>query len=231
MSKIFIKILICFLVFINFLINLSSQVLPTKLITDGVYSINDGFVNMYLIGKKGKYIAVDAGNNIQNIERGIKKLNIDIKNVEAVFLTHADSDHVASLKIFKKAKVYISKEEEQMMKGIIYRKYSRNIECNYEVLNDGEAINIEDFKINCILTPGHTPGTMCYLIDDIYLFTGDTISLKNGRAETFIKIYNMDTEMQKDSIKKLIKFPLAKYVITAHHGFSDNYKKCFEKID
>ncbi len=230
MRESYIKFLICFFIIYNFLFNLTSQVLPTKRVIDGIYSINDDFVNMYIIEKNGKYIVVDAGNNIKSIERGIKKLKIDIKEIKAVFLTHVDSDHVAAINIFKNAKIFISKEEALLMKGIIYRKYSKNIECNYEVLNDGEVINIEYFEIKCILTPGHTTGTMCYLIDDIYLFTGDTIGLKNGRAETFMKIYNMDTEMQKDSIKKLIKFPFVKYVFTAHHGFSDNYKKSFEKI-
>jgi glyoxylase-like metal-dependent hydrolase (beta-lactamase superfamily II) len=128
MRKFFIKLLFYFLIFSNFLINLTSQVLPTKKTTDTVYSINDGFVNMYLVEKNSKIIAIDAGNNIKTIEREIKKINIDIKKVKAVFLTHADVDHVASIKIFKNAKIFISKEEEPLMKGVIYRKYSRNIE-------------------------------------------------------------------------------------------------------
>lgn len=231
MRRIFIKIIICFLVFISFLINLRAQVIPTKQIVDGIYSINDGFVNMYIIEKNGRYIAVDAGNNIQNIHREIKKLNIDIDKISVVFLTHVDVDHVAAIKLFKTAKVYISKEEGQMMKGEVYRKYSRNIECNYEVLNDNQEIYMEDFKIKCILTPGHTPGSMCFLINDIYLFTGDTICLKNGRAESFTKMYNMDSEMQEKSIKKLLNLSLVKYVFTGHHGFSDDYEKCFEKIN
>lgn len=218
--------------FFVIIITLSSQVLPTKKIAGTVYAINDVFVNMYLIEKNGKYIVVDAGNNINNIITGFKKINIDPNKVSAVFLTHADVDHVAAVNIFKNAQVYISKDEEQLMKGEIKRKYSRNLECEYQLLSDTQIVNIDEFKIECISTPGHTLGSMSFLINDIYLFTGDTISLKNGRAEPFsMKSYNMDIDMIKRSIKKLINFSSVKFIFTGHHGFTDDYKKCFEQWD
>ena len=43
------------------------------------------------------------------------------------------------------------------------------------LLRDGEVLDIDGIKIECFLVPGHTWGHMVYLIDDNYLFTGDTI--------------------------------------------------------
>ena len=74
-----IKNIICFFFFSVFLMRISSQVLPTKQVVDNVYSLNDIFVNIYLIEKNGKYTAVDTGNNKQNISREIEKIGIDTK--------------------------------------------------------------------------------------------------------------------------------------------------------
>ena len=113
---ILILFIMCFTVILH---SQSINVIPTKVINNQVFAVKDSFVNMYLIKKNDKYIAVDAGNNIKNIERELKKLKIDIDKVAAVFLTHADSDHVAAVNLFKNAEVYISRDEEQMMKGIL----------------------------------------------------------------------------------------------------------------
>jgi len=39
----------------------------------------------------------------------------------------------------------------------------------------------------------------------------------------------MDTELEKKSIKKLAELKGVKYIFTGHHGFTDDFKKCFEK--
>ena len=41
-------------------------------------------------------------------------------------------------------------------------------------LRDGDTLNIGDIQITVIHTPGHTPGSMCYLTGS-HLFTGDTL--------------------------------------------------------
>ena len=44
-----------------------------------------------------------------------------------------------------------------------------------QLLKDGDTLHIGDIKIQCFLVPGHTWGHMVYLVDDKYLFTGDTL--------------------------------------------------------
>ena len=43
------------------------------------------------------------------------------------------------------------------------------------LLHDGQTLEIGGVRIECFLVPGHTWGHMVYLIDDKYLFTGDTL--------------------------------------------------------
>ena len=54
------------------------------------------------------------------------------------------------------------------------------------LLRDGEVLDIDGIKIECFLVPGHTWGHMVYLIDDNYLFTGDTIWFGADGGYSFI---------------------------------------------
>ena len=152
------------------------------------------------------------------------KINPD--KVSAVLLTHTDFDHVAAIELFKNATVYLSKEEEQLINGITKRFYIIGNKMNtkdYQLIEDGQVLHIGNIVIQGILTPGHTPGSMCYLINNTYLFTGDVLSLKNGKIDRFNEFFNMDTETAVRSMGKLTDIPNAQYIFTAHYGYSDNY--------
>jgi hydroxyacylglutathione hydrolase len=206
--------------------------LETKEIASGVYAINDGIVNMFLVRGSSGFIAVDAGNDTKNIKQEMKKLDIDPEKVTAVFLTHSDSDHIAAVAIFKNATIYLPKEEEQMINGTTARFYvtKNKINFKYKTFADNEIIKTSDLEIKGIATPGHTPGAMCYLIDNKFLFTGDSLSLQSGKANLFSKLINMDNETQLKSLRTLAQINGVKYIFTAHHGYSDNFAVAFADI-
>lgn len=80
-------------------------------------------------------------------------------------------------------------------------------------------------KVQGISTPGHTPGSMSYVINEEYLFVGDTLSLIKNRVFTFPFFINKDTKTQKESIKKLAKLKNVKAMFTAHSGCSMDFQK------
>ena len=204
---------------------------PTGLIVDGIYAIRDGHVNMYLIHRNGTYVAVDAGRSVEGVEKGLKELNIEKGGVAAVFLTHSDRDHTAGLGLFGSAKVCLPKDEEPLATGKTRRMFifGNRMDIPYESVGDGEAVVAGGVRVRCLATPGHTPGSMCYVVDDQYLFTGDTMSLVNGRAGIFSDFFNMDSAVQEESIRRIGTLPGIAYVFTAHHGITDDYGKAFEK--
>ena len=204
--------------------------LPTQKQNDNVYAVNDAYVNMFLIKGKTKYISVDAGKDIKTIEKEMKKLTIDKKNVIAVFLTHTDSDHTAATDYFTDATIYLPKAEVQMVNGTTRRMlfFRNKLNRKYTTLEDGQVLTIDGLSVQSILTPGHTPGSTCYLVDGKYLFTGDNMSLQNGRAELFNKFFNMDPATQKISLQKLAQLTGVKSIYTAHYGYSDDFAKAFE---
>jgi hydroxyacylglutathione hydrolase len=197
------------------------HVIETGKIVDGVYAVKDTFVNMFLIQDNDQYVAVDAGNSSKNIAAELNKLNINPEKVIAVFLTHTDADHVAGLKLFPNAKVYISRPEEQMINGKKSKMlfFGNHVYQNrYNFIEDKVVMHIGNISIYGILTPGHTPGSMCYIVNDKLLFTGDALKLKDGKIAEMTHFFNMDSKEAKISIGKITNLPGVEYLFTAHFG-------------
>lgn len=205
--------------------------LPTGEIRDGVYAVFEKHVNMYLVKGRDGYIAIDAGQNKTDVETQLQKLKIDAGQIKAVFLTHTDIDHTGAIGLFKNARIFISKPEEQMINGKTPRFFywvKNSLPVQYETLEDCRTIEISGIAVQGILTPGHTPGAMCYLVFGRDLFTGDTLSLKDGKAGLFNDFFNMDSETQKQALHKLKNTPGIQYIFSAHYGYAQNRPGCFE---
>ena len=203
------------------------NVIETKEIVHNIFAVNDAFVNMFLLKDGDNYVAIDAGNDINAITTELKKLGINPEKVSAVLLTHSDGDHVGALTLFKNATIYLSKDEEQMINGKTARmmsKYNKIDTKVYTLLNDQQTIRHGNLSIKGILTPGHTPGSMCYLVNGKYLFVGDAFGLKNGKVDKPNMKYTGDMKTAIQSFDKIIKIPKAQYIFTAHTGYSINYK-------
>jgi hydroxyacylglutathione hydrolase len=196
-------------------------------ISDNVFVIEDEFVNMYLIQDSTGYVAIDAGKDLSVIDTELKKLNVDVNNVVAVFLTHSDMDHVAGLPLFKKARVYLSRNEVKMLNGEKQKMpfYNNSISRNdYSVLDDGQTVVLGSITVHGILTEGHTSGSMCYQVNRKYLFTGDILSLHNGKIGTSVKLFDLDHAMADKAISLVTNIPGVEYILTSHFGVTADYK-------
>jgi hydroxyacylglutathione hydrolase len=202
------------------------HVIETREVVTNIFAVKDSFVNMFLVKDSDYYVAIDAGNDPEVISTGLKKLNIDPDKVIAVMLTHTDGDHVAGLKLFKNANVYLSREEEQMINGKTPRMLNSHnkIDTNkYTLLDDQQTIQVGSVKIKGILTPGHTPGSMCYQVDDAFLFVGDAFGLNKGKVERPNKFFTNDMKTAVQSFDKITNLRDAEFIFTAHSGFSNDY--------
>lgn len=200
---------------------------PTGQISEYGYVIKDEFVNMYLIKDSLGYIAIDAGKDIKVIEEEMQKLKINPEEVIAVFLTHSDMDHVAGIPLFKNAKLYMARNEVKMLNGEKQKipGYNNSIcRSNYILLDDQQNVEIGKHKIHCILTEGHTSGSMCYQVNEKNLFTGDILSLHNGKLGQSVKFFDLDHDMTTKSISKITSIPNVEVILTSHWGVSKDYK-------
>ncbi len=204
--------------------------IETKELRPGVYALNDSFVNMFLVRGTDSYIAIDAGNSADAVKKELDKLGIDPAKVVTVFLTHSDGDHAGGLSLFPNAKVYLSKDEEQMINGTTARMKGRHNKpiAKYETLADGQTVKVNGITVKCVIVPGHTPGAAVYQVNTELLFTGDAMGLHDGKAGLFSEVFNMDTPMQLKSVSKIAAIPGVKFIFTAHHGTTYDPAKAFK---
>ena len=193
---------------------------PTGKVNSEITAILDQNVNMYVLEKDGKYMAVDAGTSKSHIASELKRSGIDPQKVTALLLTHTDFDHTAAVSLFRNAEVYISKPEENMINGKIHRAliFNNSLKRIHHLLGDGEEIKIDGWNVKIIVIPGHTSGASCYLIDGKYLFSGDSTALTKGETTHFNSFFNMNTDEQIVSLRKLEDIQQIELVLTSHYG-------------
>jgi len=138
--------------------------------------------NSYLVWEEGKdkAVLVDAGLNTELILDVIRKKGL---NLEAVLLTHGHPDHLvgaAEIAEATAADVYLNSIEAKVvemmpemilaMLGIDELKTPEE----FKPLEDGQVLELAGLKIKVLHTPGHSPGSVSFLVDDA-LFDGDLV--------------------------------------------------------
>lgn len=193
----------------------------TAPVNDSVWCVRDKFVNAFIFKGDQGYLMVDAGINKKNFRRELKKIAIKPKEITTIILTHTDGDHIGAMALFKDAAVYMHTDEKQMIDGTTGKtKFAKTIwkYGPYNLFEKDTEITLNGLKVKVIHTPGHTPGSACYIIGDDYLLTGDNLTINNGRYEQFVEAFNMDTPTQTESIKALPAPETFKYIFTGHNG-------------
>lgn len=187
---------------------------------EGVFAVRDDFVDAFAVSDGDSWIVFDGGVHADAVIAGFSGLGIDPGKVEAVFLTHSDYDHTAAVGHFPNARVFMSDKEVDMVNGKIHRAFlfDNKVSFKYTTIADGETMRIGMRSVKAIVTPGHTVGSACYLVDGRFLFTGDTISLRDGKICTFDDVFNMDSKLQAKSIGKIASLRGIEKILTAHYG-------------
>jgi len=204
---------------------------PTKtgqIPNTNIYAIKNMLISIYLINTKNGYIMVDAGINGKKITASLKKLGIDINDVNWILLTHSDRDHIDALPFFPNAEIYLSKDEFPLINGSANRhksggnKMPERIDINkIKLLSDRQELSFDETKVKCINAPGHTVGSLLFLIDNKYLFSGDAFLIKNGKLD--VHPFGMSSEQSMKTIEHLKEtINNCSIILTSHYGIKEN---------
>ncbi|RTZ95162.1 MAG: MBL fold metallo-hydrolase [Deltaproteobacteria bacterium] len=90
----------------------------------------------------------------------------------------------------------------------------------YTAVSDGDVFAFSDGgpKVRAIHTPGHTPGSTSYLIDDRYLISGDAVFLLSiGRPDLGGKAEEWSRLLFKTMTEKIIKWDRSLIVLPGHY--------------
>ena len=218
--------------------------LNTGWIDENVACVREWVANIFFYRRGETTIMIDAGYNYDRLAEKMGWLEIDAKSIRHILITHQDTDHVGAVEadglgLFKKAKLYIGEIENRYLTGEVRRRVMHRlyklpqvtINNKKQLLKDGETFKIGNIKIHVFLVPGHTWGHMVYLIDDKYLFTGDTIWFGADGGYSFISALAESNKLAVRSLgileQKLKKMCVKPLFITGHTGFTDNFEFAF----
>ena len=222
--------------------------LNTGWINENIACVREWVANIFFYCKGNTTIMIDAGYNYDRLEEKMEWLGISPKSIRHILITHQDTDHVGAVEadspgLFKKAKLYIGETENRYLTGevrrkVIYHLYRLpkvTIPNKKQLVKDEETLYIGDIKVHCFLVPGHTWGHMVYLIDDQYLFTGDTLWFGADGGYSFISSLAENNKLAIKSLgvleAKLKKRDIAPLFITGHTGWTDNFSFAFAHRD
>jgi len=131
---------------------------------------------VYLVGdiKNHETFVVDPGWEVEKIIQAAKK---DGFKIIGALMTHTHFDHADGLKeLLRKTDgtAYIHEKEADFL---------TDEKLKLKKTKDGDKIQIGEVEIQVIHTPGHTPGSQCFLVDG-NLFSGDTLFIQAcGRCD------------------------------------------------
>ncbi|MGH1568474.1 MAG: MBL fold metallo-hydrolase [Nitrosopumilus sp.] len=158
----------------------------------------------YIAESKGEAIVVDPLYPVEKYIEIAKEQGFEISKVVD---THQHADHVSSARELAKktrAELYLSKYEGY--------DYPANL------IGDGNQIKFGDSTLDVIHTPGHTPGSLSFLIDSRFVLTGDILFVESiGRPDLRDKAESFTGELY-DSLQKLLDLPHNVLVLPAHRG-------------
>jgi glyoxylase-like metal-dependent hydrolase (beta-lactamase superfamily II) len=121
-----------------------------------------------------KAAIVDPSFDSSSALRFISNKNLEL---EYIITTHYHSDHTSDIRRVKashpSAKIIASEKDGA--------KLGENIDVN---ITGRERLNLGDVALEFILTPGHTSGGICIIVDNEALLTGDTLFIGDcGRTD------------------------------------------------
>lgn len=130
--------------------------------------------------------------------------------ITKVLNTHQHADHISA-----------SKDLAQISGAERYESEYESWDFATKFLKDNDIITFGKAFLKVIHTPGHTPGSLCYLVDDKYLFTGDILFIESiGRPDLRDKIYEFSHDLYHSLHNKIFKLPLEVTIYPTHHGES-----------
>ncbi len=177
--------------------------------------------NCYLVTAKDAAILIDCTAPAANVLEALKRQGATLR---AILLTHGHFDHMLTLSEVSAATgapVYLSANDKELPRDgeknafSLFFGYEKSYPEADTVFEAGKRLCLDGIFVETLATPGHTRGSVVYLIEDA-AFTGDTL-FANGYGR--YDLYSGDGDALIKSLKKLSALPQST-VIHPGHGES-----------
>lgn len=183
--------------------------------TEGIFELDGGrwevTNNIWIVGDDTEVIVIDAAHDHRPVVDAVGG-----RRLVAVLLTHGHNDHInaaAALREASSGPVYLH-PADRMLWDAVYPADAPDGE-----LEDGQQFHIAGCRLSVLHTPGHSPGSCCFFMNEgtngrAVLFSGDT--LFNGGPGATSRSYSDKPTILASIRDKLLRLPAATLVHTGH---------------
>ena len=154
---------------------------------------------------------IDPGDEAPSVLQTLQKEGL---HLQMILLTHAHFDHIGAVDAIQAAtgcKVYLHKADLTLppeMTGTTLHPT--------DFYDEGDTVTLDSIVFRVLHTPGHTPGSVCLIADDV-MFSGDTLFAGSCGRTDFPGSSCMQME---SSLRKLHVLPGDYTVLPGHMGSS-----------
>ena len=193
-----------------------------------IITISLGFVNAYLVDSGNGFFLIDTGIKSvwADLEKSLSEYGCVPGKLKMVLITHGDYDHTGNCAVLQdkyKTKIAIHEADAPMVeKGIVPKRKTRTLSGKIMMffikrrskkfsfdrfkpdiyLKGGEDLKQYGLEAKVIHLPGHTRGSVVFLMKDGELFGGDTLG-KRGKKKAHISKFIENMKEIKESVKSI----------------------------
>jgi glyoxylase-like metal-dependent hydrolase (beta-lactamase superfamily II) len=159
----------------------------------------------YVVGSHGEAAVIDASLDSHVYQRVADTHGWRIRTVVE---THVHADHLS------RARALAADTG-----ATLFLPETDRVSFRYTPLSEGDAVGVGSSRLRVLRTPGHTPESSCYLLDECALFTGDTLFLQAvGRPdlEATPDEARSRARLLYQSLRRLLELPGETVILPAH---------------
>ena len=204
-----------------------------------LFYVGDKRVCAHLIDTGDGLILIDAGfqHTIHLLIESIWEAGFNPKDIKYLILTHGHFDHFGAANEFRNlfgCKVFMSRADCDMLRNnpetallsMNPNPFAELPIIDYE-FEDGEIIKLGNTEIECIYSPGHTPGTTTFFFDVTEGETTYKAGLFGGVGfislyKSFLENFGFDMSIRDEFMNSIEKLSPRKVDITLGNHPSQN---------
>lgn len=202
---------------------------PRVELPGGVEGVLCRFSYAWIVPSATGVVLIDAGldEKAPELLAALKARGLGPESVRGILITHGHGDHFGGAAAFAHARAFAHRDDIPLIRaekkrpgligGIFGRVSARKKPpARLEPLPDTGAVSVDGVTFAVIGLPGHTSGSVAYLLGDI-LFSGDALMGRGDGVMAPNAFTSEDPALSRQVLEKLMEVPFA-IIANGHTG-------------